>query len=627
MQEQCGFPADEDFINTLECNVIPGVDFARRDVKIANEIYGYSKGAAMGKWKHPRKGQKMDQTTEEVCTPVPSNILQHYGNIHLDMDIMFINKVAFFLATSRDLGFIHCRPVLSKHNKRVQNALKHIVAEYKTRGFQVRTASGDNAFAPLKEWMLEELDIVLTTCDSDSHVPRVENAIKFVKERVRCVQSELPFRKLPRRFTIELVKRIVVLINSFARKSGVHSVMSPRQIMFGWKFIPPLCKIGELVLAYDTYGSNDTGQKRAFYGLYIELNENGTGHCMFKLQTKRMVTTPKCKLKPMPQDVIDIVNKLGEEEGVPDGIQFLDVHGKATLMDLYPADEDDDDSQVSDVDYKEESDEDDESLIVDEDVQEEDTLSEDLDDHDDDPDDDDGNDMNDFPDHRDEDLLEDDNEVIAPEQQANIPTTDAQNPDIPTTRTNQNANNQQNNTNCNTRQPRMLYEIESTLDGNHWKDQVVGAMINNDDDEIDKVKAMEEYFTMEASKSTPQYGFRKGLEIFGEDGKQAAMNELKNNLVGRGCLNMLHPHEVTPSIQKKALSYLMFLKRKRCGKIKGRGCADGRPQREYITKEELRSPTVALYALMASCVMDAIDRRKVVTVDIPGAFLQRRLAG
>mgnify|MGYP003333922282 FL=1 len=253
----------------------------------------------------------------------------------------------------------------------------------------------------------------------------------------------------------------------------------------------------------------------------------------------------------------------------PDGIQFLDVHGKATLMDLYPADEDDDDSQASDVDYEEESDEDDESLIVDKDVQEEDTLSEDSEDHDDDPDDDNGNDMNDFPDHRDEDLLEDDNKVIAPEQQANIPTTDAQNPDIPTTQTNQNTNNQQNNTNRNTRQPRMLYEIESTLDGNHWKDQVVGAMVNNDDDEINKVKAMQEYFTMEASKSTPQYGFRKGLEIFGEDGKQAAMNELKNNLVGHGCLNMLHPHEVTPLIQKKALSYLMFLKRKRCGKIKG----------------------------------------------------------
>ena len=66
----------------------------------------------------------------------------------------------------------------------------------------------------------------------------------------------------------------------------------------------------------------------------------------------------------------------------------------------------------------------------------------------------------------------------------------------------------------------------------------------------------------------------------------------------------------------------MFLKRKRSGKMKGKGCADGRPQREYITKEESSSPTVSLYALMGSCLMDAIDGRKFITVDIPGAFLQ-----
>ena len=66
----------------------------------------------------------------------------------------------------------------------------------------------------------------------------------------------------------------------------------------------------------------------------------------------------------------------------------------------------------------------------------------------------------------------------------------------------------------------------------------------------------------------------------------------------------------------------MFLKRKRSGKMKGRGCADGRPQRDYITKEESSSPTVPLYALMGSCVMDAVDDRKIITVEIPGAFLQ-----
>ena len=66
----------------------------------------------------------------------------------------------------------------------------------------------------------------------------------------------------------------------------------------------------------------------------------------------------------------------------------------------------------------------------------------------------------------------------------------------------------------------------------------------------------------------------------------------------------------------------MFLKRKRCGKIKARGCADGRPQREYVSKEESSSPTVSIYVLLASCVKDAIEGRAVIKYDIPEAFLQ-----
>jgi hypothetical protein len=73
--------------------------------------------------------------------------------------------------------------------------------------------------------------------------------------------------------------------------------------------------------------------------------------------------------------------------------------------------------------------------------------------------------------------------------------------------------------------------------------------------------------------------------------------------------------------KKAALHYLMFLKKKRCGRIKGRGCADGRKQRSYINKEDASAPTVAIEALMLSCAIDAKEEQDVATVDIPGAFL------
>ena len=61
-------------------------------MKIANEIYGYSKGAAMGKFKHPQKGVKMDRTTEDVATPVPPEIVEHYKDMHLDIDLLFVTS-------------------------------------------------------------------------------------------------------------------------------------------------------------------------------------------------------------------------------------------------------------------------------------------------------------------------------------------------------------------------------------------------------------------------------------------------------------------------------------------------------------------------------------------------------
>ena len=97
---------------------------------------------------------------------------------------------------------------------------------------------------------------------------------------------------------------------------------------------------------------------------------------------------------------------------------------------------------------------------------------------------------------------------------------------------------------------------------------------------------------------TPQYGFRKGLKRFGNEGFQAAKEGLKANLLGRGCIDTLTWKDLTWDIRKQVLEYLMFLKRKR--NMKGRGSTNNHPQQEYITKGELSSPIVSLYDCMGS---------------------------
>ena len=62
-------------------------------------------------------------------------------------------------------------------------------------------------------------------------------------------------------------------------------------------------------------------------------------------------------------------------------------------------------------------------------------------------------------------------------------------------------------------------------------------------------------------------------------------------------------------------------KEKRCGRINGRGCADDRKQRVYISKEDRSSPTVTTEEMMILCIMGAMKGRDVATVDITGVFL------
>jgi hypothetical protein len=69
----------------------------------------------------------------------------------------------------------------------------------------------------------------------------------------------------------------------------------------------------------------------------------------------------------------------------------------------------------------------------------------------------------------------------------------------------------------------------------------------------------------------------------------------------------------------------MFLNQKRDGKINGRTVAGGNKQRDYISKEDASSPTVAREAVLLSCIIDAEEGHDVAVVDIPNTFVKTRV--
>ena len=453
----------------------------------------------------------------------------------------------------------------------------------------------------------------------------------------------MPFKRLPKRFVIEMVERVTILVNSIPRADGVHDAILARQLVTGKILRIPACKIREYAHGH-VPTTNDTGKPRPVEGLYLGPADNGTGYHIFKLSTKEPIKVPRVTPAPITDSIIDLVNEMAEEEGQPEGIQFWDLFGQVTINDIELGNDregmlDDDDSRNDDsnaldktfelnkkeveeeyerdrvLDKAEEKIDGDDELQFDH-FRADDDMDSSLDgalddtvecgvESEDSEDDSDSASESDPSDNADLSYVDDDADTDCLDDDG---TNNENDNDIPVA------------VGEGTR-PGMQGEIESDLD-NYWGDNIAGEMLESEDK---AAKMLSEYSGMSASLATPQYGFKKGLKLFGNAGYDAMVKELKENLVRRNCIKILNKNEVTSEIRKSALGYLLFLKQKRCGKIKGRGCVDGRPQRAYITKEQSTTSTISLHALMATCLIDALVGREVMTVDVPGAFLQVEL--
>merc|ERR1712137_162364 len=83
--------------------------------------------------------------------------------------------------------------------------------------------------------------------------------------------------------------------------------------------------------------------------------------------------------------------------------------------------------------------------------------------------------------------------------------------------------------------------------------------------------------------------------------------------------------ELTEEEEKGALNPVDLVEFKRDGRIKGRSCVDGRPQRAYTPREECASPTMANESLMVIAAIAAKEKRDVATADVAGAYLNAEM--
>ena len=115
-----------------------------------------------------------------------------------------------------------------------------------------------------------------------------------------------------------------------------------------------------------------------------------------------------------------------------------------------------------------------------------------------------------------------------------------------------------------------------------------------------------------------QLGANVGVKRWGEHKMETIVKEIRQI----HDMRVISPIHATPQQRRQALQYIIFLKEKRTGKIKGRGCADGQLRRKTMKKEEALPCTLLRKSVILSCLRGNKEGKYVAISDIPGTFLQ-----
>ena len=642
--KRAGCPSPEAFKRLLRQYLVKNNPVTTADADIAEKVFGPDVGALKGK-----STRKRPVPVLEDLVAIPRELIERHQDLTLCMDVMYVCGLPMFTCIDRSPKYRACVPLNNRSADELYRALDVVLRRYNQAGFEVKTIHCDNEFKPLMNKVYDDLKVTMNYTSADEHVPEAERNNRTIAERYRATFHDLPYKMIPKLMIQYLCMVSTKQLTWYPVKGGISEYFSPHVILGG----RPLdynkdfkSSFGQYVLANHEDKPYNTPKARMIDAIYLRPSNNiQGGHDLMDLHTGQLITRQVIKNMPVTDAIIRAVEGMAEKQGFKslkfanrNKIPFPPADWLAGVDYDYNYDDDDDqDDDNEDSDYLPDLD---------------DGVSVDSEDSDDDDELDDEENFDRIDQAELDELLakprsESTNEMANPtgndEPQAhqddnNGDATDTE-PDVADTeeavqetrRSSRQTQPVDRLTYAQVAKKAVSFEDGGTAKLEHCHNLITQVHPNPDEDvtystQLAMVIArlmvdINEKATDQGASFAQQYIFQKGLKVFGARGSAAALKEL-DQLHRRTCFTPLSIAELTPSEKKKAMEALMFLTEKRDKTIKGRMVYNGKPTREWLSREDSASPTAALESIMLTAVIDAHEERDVMSADVPNAFIQ-----
>jgi Reverse transcriptase (RNA-dependent DNA polymerase) len=284
----------------------------KQDVRNADAIFGSSIPSLKGK------------TRKQASTPASPVIAPRVTQVQqiLAVDIFFVKKLPFLIGQLVPLNLALCTPLKNRTAAIVAAGIRTFINTAKSRDFdcvQLRT-DGEGALAAMCN-ELSSLGIVVDTAGPGQHVPVVERKIQTIKERVRAHENSLPY-VMTRLLLTMCVLFCVSRLNMQPSRISVDRT-SPLEQFTGRKLDAARdlrVQFGDYVQA--TVSDTDNTMRSRTQGCIVLLpTGNLTGSVkMWCLATNHIITRDQFHILPLPDLVIRHITSLAETEGFTRGM-------------------------------------------------------------------------------------------------------------------------------------------------------------------------------------------------------------------------------------------------------------------------------------------------------------------
>ena len=143
---QCmiGRPSTKDYLEIVDSNQLQNCPVERSNIVAAKVILGAEVGSLQGK-----TVLSSSALVKHLKVNISPHLYERYKELFLSIDIMFINKVDFFMTKSRNLRFGSLEHITSRNRKIIFTCIKKLSSVYLLGGFKITHIDCDKEFEPL----------------------------------------------------------------------------------------------------------------------------------------------------------------------------------------------------------------------------------------------------------------------------------------------------------------------------------------------------------------------------------------------------------------------------------------------------------------------------------------------